>query len=340
MEPPSPDTLKRELGLRIADLARAVLPDGHLEGAEWIGHGPDGAKWGIVLKGRKAGYFQNFGTGHGGTSALALVRDAVCGGDYRHAYVWALRFLGNDVLVPARMRAPPAQEPPRKGGNGQALYLQAWQFSWENPVGQYLIGRGIEPARVAWPLRALRYHPTCWNSEAGENLPAMVAAIVNPMTGEHVATHRTWLAKDHRLGWIKAPLGQPKKSVGHVKGGVIALTRGHYTRALPRPGPREGCVIAEGIENALVGAMLFPEWRALAAVSVGNLPAIELPGKIRSVTLMKDRDGENVAVMETREAAYARWDLEGRKVEVWEPPEGCHDAADYWRQVQAGERDG
>ena len=89
----SADQVKAELALAGAELARMVAPDGKLSGSrmathrEWIGHGPDGAKWGIVLAGPKQGRWQNFGArGLAGTSFLSLIRDALCNGDHLAAW--------------------------------------------------------------------------------------------------------------------------------------------------------------------------------------------------------------------------------------------------------------
>jgi hypothetical protein len=330
---PDPEDVKRRLVALILPLARLVLPDGRLEGAEWVGRGPDGAKWGVVVKGRKAGFFQNFGVGKGGTSGLALIRDAVCGGDHVAAFTWALNFLGSDVAISG---PPPPISSPRHGTGrataegGKSLYIAGAPFAWDGPTGLYLRGRCISPERIAGDLRALRFAERCWHSDAETHLPAILAPVIDPRTRQHIATHRTYLEPDGTGGWRKARVARPKKLLGSAMGGVIPLTRGASNKPLGQAPDNDGCLIAEGIENAATVAQFFPELRALACVSIGNLAKIALPPAITRVLLVRDRDGENFAVRASRDAALARWAAEGRSVSVWEPAEGAKDANDYW----------
>jgi hypothetical protein len=337
--PPSPDTLKRALAVRILALAQAIIPDGKVDGAEWTGTGPDGAKWGVVIKGGKTGYYQNFGSGSGGTSALGLIRDAMTGGDPKRAYVWALKFLGDAVLLPASMQprptAPPAPPDPQSS-TGLKLYLSGEPFAWDNPAGLYLQARGIEPGRIASPLRVLRYHPAAWHGDVQRSLPAMLAAVIDPTSRKHIAVHRTYLGRNADGSWRKSTVAKPKKVLGSFAGGIIPLTRGASGKPFAKAPDDDSALIAEGIENALTVAQFFPELRALAAVAVANLPAITLPPAIVNILLVRDRDGENRAVQDSRDRAIIRWKSEGRAVSVWEPPEGCKDANDYWQGVQSG----
>lgn len=337
--PPTPDDLKRHLAVRIRALAEIVIPDGRQEGAEWVGPGPDGAKWGIVTKGGKTGYYQNFGAGTGGTSGLALIRDALTEGDPRRAYAWALKFLGDAVLLPASMQhrapAPEAPEPsgetPDAAPTGLRLFLAGRLFTWDGPAGLYLRGRGILADKIAGKLGVLRFHPACWHSDARASLPAMLAAVIDPISRKHLAVHRTYLRRDPDGTWRKAPVVKAKKVFGSFGGGVIPLTRGASGLPLAKAPDGDAALIAEGIENALTVAQWFPELRAFAAVAIGNLAQITLPPAIASVMLVRDRDGENRAVQESRDRALVRWTSEGRKVSLWEPPEGVKDANDYWR---------
>jgi len=336
----SADQVKAELALAGAELARLVAPDGKLTGSrmathrEWIGHGPDGAKWGIVLAGRKLGRWQNFGArGLAGTSFLSLIRDAFCGGDHLAAWSWAQNYL--DGRPPSSATATMREAPPvvplaqKRSTDGKGLWLHAEPFTWDGPVGLYLRGRGIDPERLGdAKLGALRLHKSCWNSEIQRALPAMVACVLDPLTREHIATHRTYL---HQVGrdWIKAPLDAAKKLLGPGRGGIIPLTKGASDKGLGKAPAGDRILLAEGIENALSVAIYEPDRRALAYVSSANLAHLELPEAFADVLLVADRDGENHAVTTGREDAIGHWDAEGRAVSVWLPPAGYKDANDY-----------
>jgi Toprim domain-containing protein len=333
-----PDEVKRHLAVRIQALAKALFPDGKIQGAEWRGHGPDGATWGVVVRGGKTGFFQNFGSGNGGTSALALIRDAACGGDPQAAYAWALDFLGGEVLATSSPITAPASapKPPKPAATGLAKFLGAAKFDWHNPAGLYLQARGIDPNKIAHRPGALRFDPRCWHADHTVNLPAMLAAVIDPTSRQHIALHRTYLGRNADGTWRKSEAMPAKKVMGSFAGGVIPLTRGASKKRFSDAVDGESILIGEGIENTLTVAQFFPELRALSCVAVANLPAVALPPVFRAVMLIRDRDGENRAVQTARERALVRWDSEGREVSVWEPPEGQKDANDFWRAVLGG----
>lgn len=343
MNRPSPDAVKLALAQSAPALAEALIPHGKLDGGrfaqhrEWHGRGPDGAKWGVVIAGPKVGHWQNFGTGTGGHSLLSLIRDACCHGDHRAAYHWALGWLDPAILAtlpPATHNdpAPPKPTGPlrRAVGNGVKLYTAGLPMQdWTGPIGQYLEGRGILwSAFNGRPIRRLRYLADCWNAEAGKAMPAILAPITDPLTGEHLATHRTFLAY-HGGAWRKAAVPTPKKVLGAFAGGIIRLLDGD--------GP--GLVLAEGIENALSVACFFPGLGAASYVAAGNLANLTLHDRVRWIVLVRDRDGINPAIEATRQRALFRWADEGRTVDIWSPPEGCHDANDYLRECLAGVRE-
>lgn len=339
MSRPAPEAVKRALESSARALAEALIPQGKIDGSrfaahqEWHGRGPDGAKWGVVVSGPKIGRWQNFGSGDGGQSLLSLIRDAVCQGDHLAAYRWALDWLGGEVVarLPAATPDDPVPPPARAvcpGGNGEKLYRAGTPMrGWDEPVGQYLEGRGILwSAFNARPIGVLRYLATCWNAEAGTAMPAILAPITDPLTGVHLATHRTYLEYD-KGSWRKAAVPTPKKVLGPFRGGWIRLL------------PGADLVLAEGIENALSVAVFFPECGVAAYVAAGNLPNLTLPEAVHRVVLVRDRDGINPAIEAARTRTVLRWADAGVQIEVWEPPEGCHDANDYLRAVLAGERE-
>jgi len=335
MSRPAPEAVKAALALSASALAEALIPDGRIDGGrwaahqEWRGHGPDGAKWGVVIKGPKLGHWQNFGTAKGGHSLLSLIRDACCGGDHIAAYQWACDWLGGEVIATlpeaaAQDPAPPAKPAPRTTGNGARLYMAgAPMQTWDCPIGRYLEGRGISRRGFLAPLASLRFLPDCWCSEADAPLPAMLAPVVDPLTNAHLATHRTYLEQQGGA-WRKAKLAKPKKVLGSFAGGVIPLISGR------------DLVLAEGIENTLSAAIWCPELGAAAYVAAGNIANLRLPVACAYLMLVRDRDGSNPPIAAARDRAVARWLDEGRNVDIWEPPEGVHDANDYLQRVAAG----
>ncbi|MFW5920820.1 MAG: toprim domain-containing protein, partial [Polyangiales bacterium] len=141
--------------------------------------------------------------------------------------------------------------------------------------------------------------------------------------------HRTWLAPAADGRWTKAPLERPKMVYGSHKGGTIRLWRGASRRPLGEAPPDDTIAVAEGIEDALTVALVCPEWRVLAAVSVGNLVELELPPAVKDVVLVCQRDGENRGVRRARERAVTRWHAEGRAPRLAWPPEGFKDFNDW-----------
>jgi hypothetical protein len=321
-------------------IARRLLREPVREGREIHGRGPDGAKWGIVVApGPKCGVWQNFGSGDAG-DIFSFIRHAACDGDGHRAWQWARAWCGNAFPSepPAPSRAAPSSpampastDPAPPGNDGRRIWLLAAMMTWDDPVGRYLRGRGIDA--IDRPIGALRYAAALWNDEAHARLPAMLAAVVHPLTGAWLALHRTWLEK-HGGTWRKASVPTPKKSLGPVRGGVIPLLNAGSSCSLPRCAPGTRLILAEGIENALSVGQDLPEFRAAATVSAGNLLNIDLPEAVTEVLLVRDRDGEKRAIIQAREDAVACWQEEGRRVAIWEPPPQFKDANDYVRTFQ------
>jgi hypothetical protein len=172
---------------------------------------------------------------------------------------------------------------------------------------RYLHGRGVLHAlRLHQAARhgpALRFLPRCWSVEAGKHLPAMVAAIRDPASGDLLAVQRTYLAQPG----IKAPLHDARRSLGPARGGAVML------HAAPLFGP---LVLAEGVETACAASIMLkaPAW---AAVSAGNLAdGVALPADVRDIIIAADPDppGERAA-----QEAAERWLAEGRKVRIATP---------------------
>jgi hypothetical protein len=335
--------LVRMLAAQAPSLAAELLPNGRREGNEWrVGsiYGEPGRSMAVHLTGPKAGVWCDFASGEAG-DALDLIAAVLFAGDKRQAVAWARRWLGLDagadpaeaerrrLLAERALARAPEPDDDAARRHMQRVALAMWRSAHPRiagtPVDAYLRGRAIDLATLGRQPRALRFHPALFHRPSGHRLPAMVAAITSAH-GAHIATHCTWLAHDARTGrWRKAPAEPAKMVFGPMKGGTIRLWRGASNTPLADAPPGDIVAIAEGIENALTVALECPEWRVLAAVSIGNMASIVLPPQCSEVVLIADRDGENPQPRRAREAAIDRWLREGRRVRVAEPPRGFKD---------------
>ena len=173
-------------------------------------------------------------------------------------------------------------------------------------VEAYLLSRGLELI-VGAPLR---FHPRCPRCPrcprgATERLPAMVALMTDPVTGEPCGIHRTFLRSD---GSGKAE-GQAKMMAGSA--GVIRL--------LPDEDVTLGFGLVEGIETGLSVMQRYgwrPIWAATSAGGIAHLPP--LPG-IEAVTIFADADG---AGHKAAAACASHWIGAGREARINLPPAG------------------
>jgi hypothetical protein len=325
MRPPLTDIreLVRMLAAQAPSLAAELLPHGRKDGHEWrCGslHGEPGRSLAVHLSGPKAGVWCDFASGEAG-DALDLVAAVHFSGDKGRAVAWSRRWLGLD-----------AGTDPDDAERRRRLTQRA--LSRAPSADDQAARQQSQRAAIAmWLNAAPRFAPQLMHP-SGQKFPAMLAAITNE-NGAQIGTHRTWLAQDARTGrWGKAPVEPAKASYGAVKGGTIRLWRGASSKPLIEAPPDDVVAIAEGIEDALTVALACPDWRVLAAVSIGNMAAIVLPPQCSDIVLIADRDGENPQTRRAREAALDRWLNEGRAVRVAEPPRGFKDW-NAWLQAEA-----
>ncbi len=81
-------------------------------------------------------------------------------------------------------------------------------------------------------------------------------------------------------------------------------------------------MIGEGIETCLSVALATPEFRVLAAVSLGNLARVTLPPAIGTVIIAADNDGDGTPAAEALQRAVDRFAGEGRAVRIARSPIG------------------
>ena len=107
-------------------------------------------------------------------------------------------------------------------------------------------------------------------------------------SGKCVAVHRTWLQVAGQTV-TKAPLTDPKMTLGRYRGGAIRLWRGASGKPLKQAPAGDVVCVTEGIEDGLTVALAKPEWRVLCAVSLANMGALKLPDHV-SVVIAADND--------------------------------------------------
>jgi hypothetical protein len=319
----------------------------------------------VNLTGPLAGTFHDFATGEHG-DMIDLIRLAL-GCDIREALREARAMLGlqnespeqtarrKDAAEASRRRRAEAAAEAKAKDEARARQASAVWLSGQaridgTPVARYLAdARAIDLSRLPRPPGAIRYLKDCFyrhiDPETGEvteaRLPAMVAAMSR--AGGTVAVHRTYLAIGPDGRWGKADLPEQKKILGPFRGAAIRVWAGIGPRGghtpLAKAGPDQHVYITEGIEDALTAAMILPHARILAAATLGNIGAVELPANVSRVTIIGDRDAGDQArqALDRGIAAHA---AQGREVRLWLAPEasGAKDINDYWRALLAGEQ--
>lgn len=211
------------------------------------------------------------------------------------------------------------------------------------PAEQYLRGRGI-----AFPIPStLRFAPQLWCQEAKQDLPAMVAAIVDAK-GHFMALHRTYLARGLDHAWRKAALDNPKKILGRFMGGAVRL----HPPSGSDVTPGATLYVAEGIETALsvlAGLRRRPHLARNAAVwaagALANVSRLVLPNEdsellsrpvFTTVVLCVDADSAEAAVKAENIMALHNYEARGCEVKVAWPAPGM----DFNDMIQKGQAAG
>lgn len=320
------DNIVAGLAAHIDSLCAEVFPAGVRERDEYrVGSlaGEPGRSLGIHLRGAKAGVWCDFSTGEAG-DALDLVAAVLFAGDKRQALAWAREWLALDsAAMPAADERDESGQRDADARLGAALriFFESQPSIAGTIADKYLRSRALDLSTLRRQPRALRFHPALWNVESQRPWPALVAGI-SAADGRIIAVHRTWLAPD---GSGKAPLGNPKMTLGNYRGGCIRLWRGRSGLALKDVLDREEVLISEGIEDGLTAAIDAPEYRTVCAVSLANMAAVELPKKIHIVTLLAQNDGPDSPAEKALGRAIAAFQAQGRLVRIARPPPGVKD---------------
>ena len=139
-----------------------------------------------------------------------------------------------------------------------------------------------------------------------------------------IGCHRTYLGRDEHGRWSKAPIVAPKRVLGAVKSGVIPIWRGKSGLPLRLAPADDIVVLAEGIEDALTIALVYPKARVLAVISVGNLTAVGLPESLCDIVVCADADAPGSPADKAMRRGCQVLIAQGRRVRVARPPSGAN----------------
>lgn len=339
------------LTARVQELCIALLPNGVREGYEWrVGSvgGEPGRSMAVHLRGGKAGVWSDFSSGETG-DALDLVAAVLYGGDKKQTVKWALGWLGLDGGVDAaqlaalRKRAEAAARKQREQaaldaeqnrGNALRIWVGADDATkgqiLDTPVDAYLRGRGVDLRALGRRPGCLRFHPELFNKESGRRWPAMVALVAGP-DGQPCAVHRTWLEVQAGGRVAKAPLQEPKMTLGAWRGGTIRLWRGASKKSWADMPAGELLDGTEGIEDGFSVALACPELRVAALINVANLATVALPAQCGGVTWWRQNDPPDSQAARALDRGIAAQLAAGRRVLLADVPASVKDVNDLLR---------
>ncbi len=299
-------------------------------------------------------HFYCYGCQRGG-DPLALIsyfHDWTARKDFRKALLFGARFGGvapdaDDAAIEEARRivrekrqaqaAREGEERRAKEEKAAKRWLAARPLTVDDlPYRYFRDHRGVDLAKLAhWP-NAVRYDPAFRWNHGMRDAPDWRShhVIVTAMTraARITATHQTFLTPD---GALNREIGQKGRIVlGSPRGAMMMLARGKSglspKDAYAKHGMDDMLAIAEGLEDGLSVASLFPEWRVGAAYSLDNMGNIDPPDCAGEVTLCAENDASAAAKDAlARVQAKMLSRAKGRTVKVAFPPPGFKD----WNEI-------
>jgi hypothetical protein len=265
-----------------------------------------------MIAGPKVGSWHDYESGERGDPVALVAYQRRC--SMKEAREWAIGWLGEAVHQPAprpEARAAASQVSPN-AGRARALWEEAVSAAG-TLVEAYLRSRNLSlPANAP-----LRFHPSCPRGQGrdAERLPAMLALMTDPSTGQARGIHRTYLRPD---GSGKAT-GDAKKMLGNA--GVIRLTPDADADGVVTTGD---LAVAEGIETSLAVMQRLGRpvvWAATSSAGIRNLPVVL---RFSSLTVYADADMAGIAAARV---ACDRWSARGIPARLKAPGSGDWDDA-------------
>jgi hypothetical protein len=326
-----------------AELAPELLPNGHRKGQHWkfsgiADTGASASAW-VNLSGPRVGHWVDMGNAASGEDKgdmLDLIRLKL-GLSPADAFKEARRRLGMPVDGPItpmsqaekQRRAAEAQaraeareredaaEREKKAKRARFLWIGAQPIAG-TPASRYLKARGLKPGPSGIFPNSYRFAPEAFHGELGEKLPAMVMSI-GTAAGQHIGTHRVFLAQDDAGRWGKLRRGTAKMVLGNFWGGFIPVNKGKSGKPMSAMPEGEPIYVCEGPEDAVAIRMIKPEARIICSVSLPNIGAIVLPRQARELVIVADRD-EKPNAQDALEVAIAKQQARGVRVSIVMPP--------------------
>lgn len=267
----------------------------------------------IHLKGPHAGDWFEFDGNVGGGPLSTIAEATGLEGQALIAFAAELAGLTLDGPLARRSTGPSERAEPFRATPEASEREIAFILSRAAPLAgthgeAYLRGRGLDTADV----EDLLFHPDLAHFQTRAGYPALVG-IVRDQAGEPLGLHRVWLDP---AAPTKAALGNPKKSLGAIRGGAIRLFPASTF-----------VVLTEGIETALAVRTARPDLPVWAAIAAGHLAECRLPPGIVEVLVAADHDA-NGAGLKAAERLAERLVAEGRRVWIALPPSVDADFAD------------
>lgn len=211
----------------------------------------------------------------------------------------------------------------RRDRTDRAAAILAAQAEWHEarsiigtPAEHYLRLRGIfgdMPPTVRFGRVPL------WRNKKtgadGRRLPALLLGAQDH-TGKIVGVQHVFLTEDGQ----KAPIANPKLSLGQVRGCAVRLAP-PARRIILIEGPEDGLTMRQRVQRA-------PVWITLGT---GMMPFVELPPEVEHVTLAGDNNAPGRAAVAKAMEEYQR---QGRTVDAIFPPPAFEDWNDELRGIE------
>jgi len=296
----------RDLSLQLADRVEAVcrhyLSNGRRSGGYWIVGDTGNAKGRSLFvrltgptqgKGARGRWQDSATDEHGDLLDLIAAREGHR--TFKDTLAEARRFLGMPERVHDDGYAREQQQKPRTDTSFIARRIWSEGLPLAGTVAEaYLRARCLLPPYPA----DLRFHPNleyrCYRTGEITYHPALLAAVRDASGGLR-GIQRTWLAPEGG----KAPLDDPRRSLGHLHGHGVWLRHGD---ALRNGGPEYHSgflLIGEGVETVLSLRDAIPATATVAALSASHLAAFILPPHLRHLIIARDNDPAGIRAART-----------------------------------------